>query len=533
MTTTIQVTFQNFSTSAITVSQNGVVVGTVTAGAETWPAIQQFSLSGSGESVAVGSENVFILYSGSYVVVDTGGSVTVNPPVTPVRVSPNHFRALEFDPLGNPTGRFMVQGVAVAAKTETEDVLEDARHDYFRENILPALVYLKANTIRVYQIHSGLSHARTMNLLAANGIYVMASLVTEGVGIESLKPQYTYQIYMHGKTIIDEFQAYTNTLAFLTSNELINPVYLAANSKHPRKDEAACAVADKSFMRDMKIYMSGRKYRQIPVGAALVDVMGSATPDGLIGTRSVGEFYAWEDSDGVCADFIGLNSYRYITESVTPLNSYDHLASQMAALSCPFILTESGGQQQPAVARDWKIVPQMYTEPKLSELFSGQVAFQLFEMGGQDQGLYVKSDTAPLTPTAYGVASGLSQQFGIAATDTAGMGWPANVPATPQPADFTPAPSLLPKFSPPSASVTFSNTSQHTVDVVQGNWVAATLAPQTQATVLICPDLEVFMLAPNQNWEMVCSVPAKTLASGYTVTDSVTWGGACPLTLPG
>jgi hypothetical protein len=440
--------------------------------------------------------------------------------------------------------RFMVRGIAVSSFDRVlnyNDLLSDDHYSYMEDVILPKLVELKANVIRIYDVDPSKSHRKTMNLLGRNGIYVVVGLSSKNDSIDMMKPVYDYRLFMRGIAIIHEFQAYSNTFALLTSNELVFPGTIYANDKKAAPDiERKAAAADKSFLRDMKAYMKNQGYRQIPVGMAMQDgPSDSFTPgekaDGLIGTDVVARYYAYRKSEDACADFIGINTYRYVPGG--PMASYDGLAKEVEKMSVPVFLTESGAIGSPPQKRDWLIVPQMYERPLLRDNLSGQVAFQFFNKL-ENLGLYIQASVPQQTALAhapYGGVDALKVQFGHARSDLP-VKMPPNVGPEPAPANFNP--DLQPAFTAPDTSVTFENYADVAIAVVQSGYVFGILSPGSAST----PTSQVFTInkalptelqypRPRPNpWDLVCSVAANTLSNGSTVANNVSWGSACNVT---
>ncbi|OCX52147.1 hypothetical protein BEL04_11685 [Mucilaginibacter sp. PPCGB 2223] len=457
---------------------------------------------------------------------NNNGSLDFN--ITPIATQGKCF----ISSFGN---RFMVNGVALSADTainNTTDLLADVNLNYMATAVIPQLVYLNVNTIRVYQVDSTLSHDRVMRLLATNGIYVMVELVTPEICVNRMNPAYSLSLYQRGTRVIDAFQKYHNTLAFSVGNEVIFPgeMYTQLNDNVAATValENSCAAVMKSFIRDMKAYMTAQNYRAVPVGMAMQDGPQASLPNpGLIGTDVVAEFYASGD-EASRADYIGINSYRYVNGG--PMQSYDGLAQEVQLLPVPVFLTESGGLTfptpgQPPLTRDWKIVSHVLQASNLYSQLSGQVAFQFFEKGAYF-GLYNQLASAPLTQTTWGGAPNLAAQFAICE----GISLPP-LPATAitnPPSNFDPA--LLPNPA-PNITVTVNNYATVGLDVVQLGTVLASLPAGTADTpsstsVSVCQQLELYILNPS-GWALCCDVAVTDLQDGIVIDNNVSWGGSC------
>lgn len=478
----------------------------------------------------------------------------------------------------NQQNRFVVRGVALASNQTingTTDLLADVNYDYFSGAVLPGLQALDVNLIRVYQVDLTHQHDQAMAALAAAGIYVMLEVETPDLCVNRVSPSYTSALYERGTAVVDAFQGYTNTFAFSVGNEVVFPgtIYayyynqqFGSNSNFPNPpdgqqntalplavaDEIACAQVIKSFIRDLKAYMVAQSYRAIPVGIAMQDgPQSSVAIAGLIGTDVVAQYYASGPATDR-ADFIGINSYRYVNnynyqtnqDEPGPMSSYDGLATEVSGLPVPVFLTESGGNPSnppPAApyCRDWAIVPQMYNEPLLYTHLSGQVAFQFFEAGAYF-GLY-DQPVAPLTnpppslmATTWGGASDLVTQFGDCASLTVPL-----PPAPPSPTIDPPA-ACNPALLPPFIAVTVENyATTSAVDVVQANTVLATLpaaanASSPSSASVIVSSGEPLLLQQPGTWDSVCYVAHSDLTAGMVITDQVAWGNnvACPWSPP-
>jgi hypothetical protein len=131
------------------------------------------------------------------------------------------------------------------------------------ERDIPYFTKLGINTIRVYAVDNTASHDACMNALAAAGIYLVLDTDTPLYSINRADPSPSYNsVYLQSVfATIDVFANYTNTLAFLSGNEVINN---ASNTN--------AAPYVKAVTRDMKQYIGDRGYRSIPVGYAAADV---------------------------------------------------------------------------------------------------------------------------------------------------------------------------------------------------------------------------------------------------------------------
>jgi hypothetical protein len=283
----------------------------------------------------------------------------------------------------------------------------------------------------------------------------------------------------------------------------------------------------------------------VPVGMAMQDGPSSTVSSwGGIGTDVVAQYYAGGDATQR-ADFVGINTYRYVnTDEPGPMNAYDGLANEVAALPVPVFLTESGGlfkdtSGKAKYPRDWKIVGQVYQEPLLYQNLSGQVAFQFFNKK-EDMGLYTESPLATPNPftasgslatTTYGGANALATAFLNASSVTVPLA--SSVPDPSQcPSSCDPA--LLPC---PGAtiSITVENYASKDLKAVQGGAVIADLPAGSQSTpsktqVMVSGAANLLIQDPD-GWLSVCQVVASKLSAGRVVRNNVAWGAgvACEL----
>lgn len=174
--------------------------------------------------------------------------------------------------------RFMGKGIALSSNTLGKDLLANAYVDYMRDKVLPPLRQLNANVVRVYQVNVDAKHDEVMNLLAEHDIYVMIGLATPAmngnpaVAINRMNPIYSYVLYERGIKIADKFGTYPNTFAFSVGNEAVFPGNIfdgtGRNVAKTREIELRDAAAIKSFISDLKRYMSTKGLRSALCGMA-------------------------------------------------------------------------------------------------------------------------------------------------------------------------------------------------------------------------------------------------------------------------
>lgn len=484
-------------------------------------------------------------------------------------------KAFECSKTGN---RFIVRGVALSASAvysmtkgvlsekpvlEIDDILADQNHDFMKNTIMPALNDLNINCVRVYQVDPNNSHAKTMQALSDAGIYVMVGLATATYSVKQMTGEYGYGAFYHAARVVDEFQAYSNTLCFSVGNEVEFPGQQAANLKKAKKGASdATIVADtvalelkvaqamKSFARDIKGHISTKGYRSIPVGAARQDGPQSSWEStnphayqvGLIGTDTIAQYYAAGDASDRM-DFVAINSYRYASGG--PMAAYDGLATETSALPVPVFLSETGAVvgSPPSAARDWKIVPEMYSRSELYPQLSGQIAFQLLEEGAY-YGLYsvqkATDGSLSLAASPYGGLTALQTEYAAAmalpvnaaaTTPVAPTTAPATAGSNPQ---ITPAwpTGLLPQktFKAPDAEISIENSAAYEIQITQmgmvmGTVAAGSLQSPTPGSMKVISGIALSIQANNGgNWDAVCGVAAPNVQSGITVKTDVAWG---------
>ena len=165
--------------------------------------------------------------------------------------------------------RFIPRGVAYQPEDNTDPISDD-KFETINNELIPMLQDLSVNSFRVYQVDATLPHDKVMELLANNNIYVFVGLA-DGLGcaVDRNNPQWTSALYDCMSKKIDTFQKYSNVLAFSVGNE----VWIDGS------DTYGIASALKAAVRDMKAYIKGKNYRQIPVGMVSRDAPTTTYPN--------------------------------------------------------------------------------------------------------------------------------------------------------------------------------------------------------------------------------------------------------------
>lgn len=437
--------------------------------------------------------------------------------------------------------RFMVRGVALASNVPDTDLLADRSYEDLAHRILPRLLGLHVNAVRVYRVDPSQGHGRAMDLLKSNGIYVEVAMASEGINVNRVAPVYSLALRSRVLAVVDAFSGYENVLGFSAGNEVVFPAVIydyVARTETPRQCasppecvartvglEAQAAAVVKALIRDAKARLHSRG-RAIPVGVALADTpQSSLYPAGLVGTDTVARYYACGPR-AERADYLGFNSYRYVPGG--GMDAYDGLAREVADLPVPVYLTESGaiGDSNRPQERDWKIVGAGYRRPLLIDNLSGEIAYAL-QNEPNNFGLYYED--ADLTETAWGGARALAQAFAEASGIRVRMPR-VNPRSVACPTRFNPP---LPP-APAPIDIAIANHASAPLQAIQDGSVLATLPARTEgapslARVQIDPARGLTILDHLHGYNLVCSVAPGALQDGWTVSDDVPWGSACGL----
>ncbi|CAJ2502468.1 Uu.00g098620.m01.CDS01 [Anthostomella pinea] len=240
---------------------------------------------------------------------------------------------------------------------------------------------LGVNTVRVYSVDNSADHSHCMQALSDAGIYLVLDVNNPKYSINRDDPAPSYNdVYLQSVfATIDEFQKYDNTLAFFSGNEVINDIPASVKS----------APYVKATTRDMRQYISSRKYRKIPVGYSAADVSQN---------RQQTADYFNCGSDDERSDFFAFNDYSWCSPSSFTESGWDQKVKNFTGYGLPIFLSEYGCTTG-AGGRDFsELGALMNTE--MTSVYSGGLlyeysvegnAFGIVELSGDSD--TVKEDT--------------------------------------------------------------------------------------------------------------------------------------------
>ena len=187
------------------------------------------------------------------------------------------------------------------------------------ERDIPYFTQLGINTVRVYAVDNSANHDACMDALAAAGIYLVLDTDTSLYSLNRNDPSESYNsVYLQSVfATIDEFAGYSNTLAFLSGNEVINN---ATNTN--------CAPYVKAVTRDMKQYIGSRGYRAIPVGYSAADVAENQ--------QLMAEYMNCGTNDQR-SDFYAINDYSWCDPSSFTISGWDQLVKNYTGYGIPLL----------------------------------------------------------------------------------------------------------------------------------------------------------------------------------------------------
>ena len=184
---------------------------------------------------------------------------------------------------------------------------------------------LNINTVRIYTVDNSANHDACMSALASAGIYLALDVNTPKYSInqDAPGPSYNAEYLQSIFATIDAFHSYTNTLLFFSGNEDINSA-----------PTTSAAPYVKAVTRDMKNYISARKYRSVPVGYSAADV------DTLI--YQTADYMNCGDDAMARSDFFAYNDYSWCDPSSFEGSTWKAKADYFSNFSIPLFLSEYG-----------------------------------------------------------------------------------------------------------------------------------------------------------------------------------------------
>ncbi|PQE33291.1 1,3-beta-glucanosyltransferase gel1 protein [Rutstroemia sp. NJR-2017a WRK4] len=237
---------------------------------------------------------------------------------------------------------------------------------------------LGINTIRVYAVDNTADHDECMNALADAGIYLVLDTDTPLYSLNRNEPKKSYNsVYLQSVfATIDKFANYTNTLAFLSGNEVINDV-----------NNTDCAPYVKAIVRDMKQYIGSRGYRSIPVGYSAADVESNQ--------RILAEYLNC-GTDDERSDFYSINDYSWCDPSSYTTSGWDTLVKNYTGYSIPLFMSEFGCITN---TRKFTEIAALYSDD-MTPVFSGGLVYE-YSNEGNGYGLVDITDGVVTTTDQY------------------------------------------------------------------------------------------------------------------------------------
>lgn len=214
---------------------------------------------------------------------------------------------------------------------------------------------LGVNTIRVYAVDNAKDHKECMQALNDAGIYLVLDVNNPQYSINRKKPAPSYnEVYLQSVfAVVDEFQKYSNTLAFFSGNEVIND--------EPDTDKSAPYV--KAVTRDMKNYINARGLRKIPVGYSAADVSQN---------RMETAAYMNCGSDDMRSDFFAFNDYSWCNSDFQT-SGWDQKVKNFTDYGLPIFLSEWGCiENRP---REFEELDALMSD-KMSAVYSGGLMYE-------------------------------------------------------------------------------------------------------------------------------------------------------------
>lgn len=249
--------------------------------------------------------------------------------------------------------RFYIRGVDYqpGGSSDVADPIADA--DGCQRDIAE-FQKLGINAIRVYTVDNTANHDTCMNALADAGIYLILDVNTPKYSLNRADPNPSYNAaYLQSIfATIDVFQAYTNTLAFFSGNEVIND-----------PETSAAAPYVKAVTRDIRQYIRNRSYREIPVGYSAADVAEN---------RLEMAEYMNCGTDDERSDFFAFNDYSWCDPSSFTTSGWDQKVKNFTGYGLPIFLSEYGCNTN---TREFQEVAALYST-EMTGVYSGGLVYE-------------------------------------------------------------------------------------------------------------------------------------------------------------
>ncbi|KAG4414398.1 beta-glucanosyltransferase [Cadophora malorum] len=271
--------------------------------------------------------------------------------LTPVTITGNAFYR------GNE--RFYIRGVDYQPGGGTGVESDPIANATACKRDIPYFTKLGINTIRVYAVDNSKNHDECMAALAEAGIYLVLDTDTSKYSLNREDPKESYNsVYLQSVfATIDAFANYTNTLAFLSGNEVINNV-----------TNTDCAPYVKAVTRDMKQYIGSRGYRSVPVGYSAADVAEN---------QEIMANYMNCGTDDQRSDFYAINDYSWCDPSSFTTSGWDTLVANYTGYGIPLFMSEFGCITN---TRTFEEVAALYNT-SMTNVFSGGLVYEYSEEG--------------------------------------------------------------------------------------------------------------------------------------------------------
>ncbi|KAH9210008.1 glycoside hydrolase family 72 protein [Leptodontidium sp. 2 PMI_412] len=271
--------------------------------------------------------------------------------LTPITVTGNAFY--------QGSERFYIRGVDYQPGGGTGVESDPIANSTACTRDIPYFTKLGINTIRVYAVDNSKNHDDCMNALADAGIYLVLDTDTTKYSLNREEPKESYNsVYLQSVfATIDAFASYSNTLAFLSGNEVINNV-----------TNTNCAPYVKAVTRDMKQYIGSRGYRAIPVGYSAADVAEN---------QEIMANYMNCGTDDQRSDFYAINDYSWCDPSSFTTSGWDTLVANYTGYGIPLFMSEFGCITN---TRTFEEVAALYNA-SMASVFSGGLVYEYSEEG--------------------------------------------------------------------------------------------------------------------------------------------------------